>query len=117
MPDPVELIISDFDKHGCLVPKDLARGITVVMFFAKWCGHCTTSKPIFKQFANASNGVKVAWIDWDKAQSVNVGLVKDWPFVVEGYPTFVVFKNGIANGYYGGPRTLAGFKSIAGKVK
>lgn len=116
MSKPRELNMGDFDEKGRL-SKDLGRGIVVVMFYSDGCGHCIAAKPAYKEFAANSGGMKVAWIDYQKAQNQTVGMVKNkWPFEIKGYPTFVIFVNGVAEGYYEGPRTASGFKSIAGKL-
>lgn len=64
-------------------------GITVVDFFANWCGPCRKLAPILEEVeAELSGKVNFAKIDTDE----NLESAKEYQ--VSGLPTLLVFKNG-----------------------
>ena len=54
----------------------------IVMYYHPQCGHCTTFKPVFKDFKAGRSHVKM--IDCSKEQCEGIG----------GFPTVLGFKNG-----------------------
>lgn len=73
-----------------------------VMFFAPWCGHCTAIKPKFAKVGRALRGdAKVAVVAVDATE--NEALAEE--FGVEGYPTFVMLKDGASPKKYDAART------------
>ena len=65
-------------------------GITVVDFFADWCGPCRKMGPILEEVeAELSQKVKFAKINTDD----NIEMAKKYQ--VSGLPTLIIFKNGI----------------------
>ncbi|MEG0363993.1 MAG: thioredoxin [Erysipelotrichales bacterium] len=67
---------------------EIATGVTLVDFYADWCGPCKMVAPIVEQIANEVEGVKVAKIDVDKAQATAQ------KYNVMSIPTLIVFKDG-----------------------
>ncbi len=64
-------------------------GITVVDFFANWCGPCRKLSPILEEVEQElSSKVKFAKINTDE----NLEMAKKYQ--VSGLPTLLVFKNG-----------------------
>ena len=65
------------------------NGITVVDFFANWCGPCRKLGPILEEVeGELSSKVKFAKINTDE----NLDMAKKYQ--VSGLPTLMVFKNG-----------------------
>ncbi len=65
------------------------KGITVVDFFANWCGPCRKMGPILEEVeAELSTNVKFAKIDTDN----NIEMAKKYQ--VSGLPTLMIFKDG-----------------------
>lgn len=65
------------------------NGITVVDFFANWCGPCRKLAPILEEVEEElSSRVKFAKINTDD----NLDMAKKYQ--VSGLPTLMVFKNG-----------------------
>lgn len=65
------------------------NGITVVDFFANWCGPCRKLGPILEEVeGELSSRVKFAKINTDD----NLDMAKKYQ--VSGLPTLMVFKNG-----------------------
>ncbi len=65
------------------------EGITVVDFFADWCGPCRKLSPILEEVEQElSQKVKFTKINTDE----NIEMAKKYQ--VSGLPTLMVFKNG-----------------------
>jgi thiol-disulfide isomerase/thioredoxin len=81
------------------------------MYYADWCPHCKTIKPVFKDWSSSGSmtvGGKTVFLDMVEADS-NPEKMKGVP--VKGYPTFLLQT---ANGQYkefDGDRTPEGWKS------
>ncbi|MCQ2739520.1 MAG: thioredoxin [bacterium] len=64
-------------------------GLTVVDFFADWCGPCRKMTPILEEVeAELASKVKFAKINTDN----NLEMAKKYQ--VSGLPTLMIFKNG-----------------------
>ena len=67
----------------------IADGVTLVDFWAPWCGPCKMQGPILEQVAeSAEDRAKIAKVDVDDAGSV-AGR-----FGVQSIPTLILFKDG-----------------------
>lgn len=68
---------------------EIAQGVTLVDFYADWCGPCRMMTPIIEQIASAMAGkVVVAKVDIDKNQKTAQALQ------ITSIPTLILFKNG-----------------------
>lgn len=66
-----------------------ATGKVLVEFFATWCPHCKRQQPITDEAANELRGnTAVYQVDVDK----NPELAQE--YAPDGFPTYVLFKNG-----------------------
>lgn len=94
---------SGFANYG----KTNARG-TFTMYYADWCPHCQTAKPLFKKFMEGGkkniNGhlVKLQMIEEKQIQKGKDPEVK-------GYPTFMYTDAAGKIVEFSGPRTADGF--------
>ena len=60
---------------------------TVLIFYAKWCGHCKNSMPEFKKAVGQGKG-KVILVDSDKNRDlVDKYKVKGFPTIIKGDKT------------------------------
>jgi len=84
---------------------------TFTMYYADWCPHCKTIKPVFKDWSSSGSttvGGKTVFLSMVEADS-NPEKMKGVP--VKGYPTFLLKT---ANGQYkefDGDRTPEGWAS------
>lgn len=78
----IELNVSNFDAT-------VKEGITVVDFWAPWCGPCRMVAPVIEELAGQYEGkVKVCKVNTDENQDIAV------KFGIRSIPTIMFFKNG-----------------------
>ena len=71
-----------FDAH-------VANGVTLVDFWASWCGPCRMQMPIIEETVNTlPQGVKIAKVNVDEAADLAQ------KYGISGVPTWVVFRDG-----------------------
>lgn len=67
----------------------IQNGVTLVDFYADWCGPCRTIAPIIEEIAGEMSGkITVAKLDIESAQNTTAKLN------VTSIPTIIVFKGG-----------------------
>jgi protein disulfide isomerase family A protein 3 len=101
--DVFVLTTSNFDDF-------VAGDISLVEFYAPWCGHCKTLAPEYAKAATTlvKDNVRLAKVD------ATVESELGSRFGVTGYPTLKVFRQGTASDYKG-PRDAAGIASYMQK--
>lgn len=68
---------------------EIESGVTLVDFYADWCGPCKMMEPVINQLAQEmKDRAKVAKLDIESAQSTTS------QFDVTSIPTIIVFKDG-----------------------
>lgn len=68
---------------------EISKGVTLVDFYADWCGPCRMIAPIVEELATELNGkVKIAKLDIESAQTTTSN------FGVTSIPTLILFKDG-----------------------
>ncbi|XP_033625097.1 protein disulfide-isomerase A5-like [Asterias rubens] len=85
----------------------------LTMFYAPWCGHCKLAKPAFQETAAAikeEEGMKLAAVDC----TIERDICRENE--VKGFPTFIIFSDGITQEYKGG-RTKGEFYSFMQGLK
>lgn len=68
--------------------KQETKGLTLVDFYADWCGPCRMVGPIVEDLSNTMTGVNFTKVNVDEEQEV-AGL-----FGVRSIPTLILFKDG-----------------------
>ncbi|MDP1880786.1 MAG: thioredoxin [Parachlamydiaceae bacterium] len=67
----------------------IADGITLVDFYATWCGPCRMITPIIEELSNMLDGkAKIGKLDIDQAPEVSKKCQ------ISSVPTLILFKNG-----------------------
>lgn len=85
---------------------EIEKGVTLVDFYADWCGPCKMMEPVVQQLASEMQGrAKVAKLDIEAAQSTTAD------FDVTSIPTMIVFKNGTEVNRIVGVRDLDSLKA------
>jgi len=78
----VELTAADFDNA-------VAQGVTLVDFWAPWCGPCRMIAPIIEELAEEFEGkAQIAKVNTDEEQDIAM------KFGVRSIPTLIFFKDG-----------------------
>ena len=67
---------------------DKLSGLTLVDFWATWCGPCRMVAPIVEELASETPDVTFAKVDVDENPDVAIGLG------ITSIPTLMLFKNG-----------------------
>ena len=83
-------------------------GPRFVMYYADWCPHCQTAKPLFKDFMGTGivkvNGLPVK-VQMKEEKQIEKGVDPD----VKGYPSFLYSDAAGKIVEFSGPRTADGF--------
>jgi len=87
-PDEVDAHVQSEDKK-------------LVLFYADWCGHCKTIKPVWKKAAEKANkkNKRMVMIDVGGKSPEQQELIEKYQ--IDGFPTIVVFQNGKPEPYSG----------------
>lgn len=83
----------------------IEKGVTIVKFFAPWCGHCKRLAPTWDELAGkfaSSQLAKVAKVDCTLDESKDLCNEQG----VDGFPTIFIYKNGEKVEEYNGSRSL-----------
>ena len=68
----------------------ISSGVTLVDFFAPWCGPCKAVAPIVAEIATELRGrVAVGKLDTDQSQEIAV------KYGIMSIPTVIIFKDGV----------------------
>jgi thioredoxin 1 len=66
----------------------LAENLTLVDFWAEWCGPCKSMHPVFERLSKKYSNVKFARVNVDSNQNISM------KYAVQSIPTFIMFKSG-----------------------
>lgn len=67
----------------------IAKGVTLVDFYATWCGPCRMITPVVEELSiELKDKARIAKLDIDKAQEVTSSLE------ITSVPTLILFKDG-----------------------
>ncbi|HHX00407.1 MAG TPA: thioredoxin [Acholeplasmataceae bacterium] len=69
--------------------KEATQGLTLVDFYADWCGPCRMVSPIIEDLSNTMDGVNFVKVNVDEEGEL-AGL-----YGVRSIPTLILFKDGV----------------------
>lgn len=95
--DVIDLSAASFDE-------ELAKhSLTLVEFYAPWCGHCKKLAPEYETAATElkADGITLAKIDASAEENTEVAQ----RFGIRGFPTLKIFRHGTVASDYNGGRT------------
>lgn len=88
---------------------------TFTMYYADWCPHCQTAKPLFKEFMESGtkniNGILVK-MRMIEEKDIQKGVDPD----IKGYPSFLYSDAAGKTVEFDGPRTAQGFEAFLKNV-
>jgi len=88
---------------------------TFVMYYADWCPHCQTAKPLFKEFMESGEkNIKGQLIKLDMIEEKEMKSMPSPP-AVKGFPTFLYSDSAGKIVEFDGPRTADGFMEFLDK--
>jgi len=68
--------------------KEISSGVSLVDFWAPWCGPCRIIGPVVEEIAEEMNTIKVGKVNIDNNQDLAV------QYNVMSIPTLIIFKDG-----------------------
>ena len=81
--------------------------LTLVDFYATWCGPCKTMHPILEQLKDdLGDNIRIIKIDVDKNEAISM------QYRIQSVPTFMLFKNGEAVWRQSGTIRFVDFKNL-----
>jgi len=91
--------VAEFDET-------IASGVTLVDFFAEWCGPCKMLGPVLEEVSNEYSDIEFVKVNVDE----NMDLAQR--FQIMSIPTVYIFKDGEVIGQMGGYRDKDGVKAF-----
>ena len=115
------LQISDFDQQGNLINPEIPKDKPVIiMIQSSGCGHCTTAKPAYQQFANQTEGkvfVTTIQADGEMPGEKELGpLLQKIDPSFRGFPHYVGYKNGRKVATHEGGRSVQDLMQFAATI-
>lgn len=87
--------------------EEIANGLTLVDFFADWCGPCRMLAPVLEKVAVEMEGkATIAKLDIDQCQDIAA------EYQISSVPTIILFKDGKEAGRIVGLRDAAQLKEF-----
>jgi thioredoxin 1 len=101
----VDLTLADFESTVT------AEGITLVDFWASWCGPCRAFAPVFEAAAEEHPDITFAKVDTEAEQELAGGLK------IQSIPTLMIFRDGILMFAQPGALPKATLDDLIGQVQ
>ncbi len=85
---------------------EIATGVTLVDFYAEWCGPCRMLNPVLQELASEMQEVAFGKVDIDVAESVSQ------QFQITTVPTMILFQEGKEIGRIAGLQSKSAIRSF-----
>lgn len=88
---------------------DIIKGeqLTLVDFYATWCGPCKAMHPVLKQLKeDLGDGIRILKVDVDNSEELSM------QYRIQSVPTFLLFRNGEILWRQSGAIPLGNLKSV-----
>ncbi len=69
--------------------EEIEKGVSVVDFYADWCGPCKMIGPILEEISNERNDVKIVKVNVDENREISLEAG------VKNIPTLLIMKDGV----------------------
>ena len=119
---PIKITHADFS--GLLLKKKFDNKVVLLKFYVDWCGYCKRTIPLFNNLANHyKNDSKVEIAEYDCDDEDNKEYINEYinkfnyGYKVQGYPTIVLYKNGVFVGQYNGERSENAMIKVLNELK
>lgn len=119
---PIEITSEDFS--GLLLNKKFNNKVVLLKFYTDWCGYCQKTIPLFNNLSNYfKNDKSVDIAEYDCEDEENKEYIADYinkfnyGYKVQGYPTIVIYKDGVFNQQYNGERSERALIETLTKLK
>ena len=106
----VNYLKEGFELQPSKFETEVADGKKLVLFYADWCGHCKKLKPEWDDTAKEVNEKDNKMLKMNCGGGTEEEKEIMSKYNIDGYPTIIVFDNGVASPYEG-KRTKEAFKS------
>ena len=83
-------------KHKC----------SIVLFYTPWCPHCINVKEMWGKLGNIAAFFDVCAFNCEKYKGHLAKIKEDMPYLIQGYPTIIIYNNGEPIEEYNGDRNL-----------
>lgn len=114
MSNVIELSPSDFNGQAL---KKYKKGYMLIKFYTGWCGFCVKAKPEYEKLSNELKKIKkikIARFDCEKYEDFiqnEYNLFSKGP-KIQGFPTILLYKDGIYLKTYEGDRSVESYKQF-----
>ena len=78
----------------------------IELFYADWCGHCQTFKPVWKKLKEELDKHKISHGEYESAKIPKENFSQDVLDKIKGYPTMLITTNDGEKKEYDGARTF-----------
>ena len=112
------------DFSGLLLKNNYKNKIVLIKFYVDWCGYCQKIKPLFEYLNRYYyNDNKIVIAEYDCEEPDNNDFIQNsinkfnYGFKVNGYPTLIIYKNGLFHQVYNGNRDAKSIINTLNKLK